>query len=58
MAIKPKSKSDEITVLSNYNLYDPYTNTHFPAGKPTVVPEITNWMQCQIKANLMEVLNG
>ena len=53
--IKAAKAPKSFIVITTCNLYDPYEEIRFAADKETKVFEITNWMQCQIDADLMRI---
>jgi hypothetical protein len=44
-----------LVVTSTYPVVEPFTQQRFEVGVPTETPEITQWLQYQIDAGLMEV---
>ncbi len=51
---KAEETKGKVAVVAKSKLYDPHAKTHFPAEVPVVVPEMTDWIKCQIEAGLME----
>jgi hypothetical protein len=51
---KPEPKT--IRLVTTCDLLEPIGKTWFRAGQPVAVDKITGWMQSQINAHLMEVV--
>ena len=41
-----------------FNLRDPESGVHLPAGDAVDVPHVGTWLRCQIEAGLVEVVSG
>lgn len=56
--LKPRKESPLTVRSRKYNLRDPDTGKHLPAGESVTLPYAGGWLRSQVKADLIEVLDG
>ena len=55
-ASKEPARKVQLRALCGMDRREPYTGQHFPAGVAVEVDHITSWLQCQLDAKIMEIV--
>ena len=56
--LKPRKESPLTVRSRKYNLRDPDTGKHLPAGEMVTLPFAGGWLRSQVEADLIEVIDG